>query len=242
VSAGTVKAHSGFYGKLPARGDFLSRGLAQSFIDPLEGWMQLAIAKSRAALGVEWLDRYLTCPIWRYAFSRGVCGDAAYVGIMMSSVDSIGRYFPFTIACPVDDGLAIIEIAQREEDWFARAEDIAVAGLEDDIDLEDFARAVNALSLPDSSGSAITAGYANGTRVNVYSYGEPELAGSAMQRALSAMLGDRHPCFNFWWTTGGAGFSPRLLCASGLPDPVVYLAMLDGAAVVDREASSAAGK
>ena len=38
---------AGFYGKLPARGDFVRAGLPRDFIDPWDAWLQSVIAGSR---------------------------------------------------------------------------------------------------------------------------------------------------------------------------------------------------
>jgi len=88
----------GFYGKVPGLGDFVSRRLPQAFIDPWDVWLQAAIASSRQQLGEQWLDIYLTSPLWRYALSPGSCGARGWAGVLMPSVDRVGRYFPLTIA------------------------------------------------------------------------------------------------------------------------------------------------
>ena len=52
------------------------------------------MAASRAALGDRWLDVYLTSPAWRFASAAGACGPAPVIGLMVPSVDRVGRYFP----------------------------------------------------------------------------------------------------------------------------------------------------
>ena len=67
-----------------------------------DGWLQECLAASRAALGERWLDIYLTSPAWRFACAAGACGPAPVVGVMVPSVDRVGRYFPLTSSpsCP----------------------------------------------------------------------------------------------------------------------------------------------
>jgi type VI secretion system protein ImpM len=81
----------GVYGKLPARGDFVSRRMGRSFVDAWDDWLQQAIPASQLALGDRWLDFYLTSPIWRFALGAGCCGPNTVVGVMMPSVDKVGR-------------------------------------------------------------------------------------------------------------------------------------------------------
>ena len=87
----------GFYGKLPARGDFVQRNLPRSFIDPWDNWLQEALAGSREQLGEQWLRSYLTSPVWRFALSGGLCGEQVVAGVLIPSVDRVGRYFPLAI-------------------------------------------------------------------------------------------------------------------------------------------------
>jgi type VI secretion system protein ImpM len=89
---------AGFYGKLPARGDFVRAGLPRDFIDPWDAWLQSVIGGSRALAGDAWLPAYLESPVWRFALPPGMCGELAVLGLMLPSVDKAGRYFPLSFA------------------------------------------------------------------------------------------------------------------------------------------------
>ncbi|MCF6252531.1 MAG: type VI secretion system-associated protein TagF [Methylococcaceae bacterium] len=134
MAKGTV----GFYGKLPIVGDFITRRLPKEFINTLDQWMQSGVSVSKEELGSDWLDLYLTSPIWRFAFQPGVCGEEAWAGIMMPSVDKVGRYYPLTIACKVEEVNDLALILAHCSDWFARLEEIALAGLEENYNLDGF--------------------------------------------------------------------------------------------------------
>lgn len=88
----------GFYGKLASRGDFVSRGLPQSFIQPWDQWLAAGLQASQQQLGEQWLQAYLVSPLWRFALAPGVCGESPVVGVVMPSIDRVGRYFPLTVA------------------------------------------------------------------------------------------------------------------------------------------------
>ena len=85
---------AGCYGKLPSLGDFVSRRLPRSFVQPWDAWLQRALAASRARLGAGWLETYLASPFWRFALAPGLCGPEAWVGVLMPSTDRVGRTFP----------------------------------------------------------------------------------------------------------------------------------------------------
>lgn len=114
---------AGFYGKLPARGDFVRAGLPRSFTDPWDDWLRLSVAGSREAMGEDWLPIYLESPIWRFSLAAGVCGALPAVGLMLPSVDKAGRYFPLTFA-------ALCATTTGTEAWLDRCEDAGLAALE----------------------------------------------------------------------------------------------------------------
>jgi len=89
---------SGFDGKLPSRGDFVSRGLPRSFLTPWRAWIDAALSASRTQLGDAWIAAWLEAPVWRFALPGGTCGPDAVLGLMMPSVDSVGRHYPLTLA------------------------------------------------------------------------------------------------------------------------------------------------
>ncbi len=95
---------AGFYGKLPARGDFVRGSLPREFTDRWDAWLNPAIAGSRQQMGEAWLDAFLEAPVWRFVLSAGLCGDRAVLGLMLPSVDRAGRYFPLTFAALYGDG------------------------------------------------------------------------------------------------------------------------------------------
>lgn len=88
----------GFYGKLPARGDFVRAGLPRTFVEPWDAWLASVLGGSRALMGEGWLLAWLEAPVWRFALPAAICGPDAVLGLMLPSVDRVGRYFPLTLA------------------------------------------------------------------------------------------------------------------------------------------------
>ena len=99
----------GIFGKIPAHGDFIERQLPRSFLTPWDEWLQRGIASSKELLGNQWLEIYLTSPIWHFCASPGVIDEKAWAGILMPSVDSVGRYFPLTVARPINVRASLFE-------------------------------------------------------------------------------------------------------------------------------------
>ena len=112
----------GFFGKLPSHGDFLRRQVSDAFVGVWDGWLQECLAASRAELGDRWLDVYLTSPVWRFACAAGTCGPAPVVGVMVPSVDRVGRYFPLTLVAELPHDAPSVSSVQRAASFFERGE------------------------------------------------------------------------------------------------------------------------
>ncbi|MCC6716966.1 MAG: type VI secretion system-associated protein TagF [Acetobacteraceae bacterium] len=139
-----VPAAAGFFGKIPARGDFVRAGLPRGFVDPWDEWLQRVIAGSRAVLGPRWLAAWMEAPIWHFALPEGQCGPAPVLGLWMPSVDAAGRHFPLTLA-------RVGTLPADPERWLAAAEAIGLDALQDDLAPEEIARRLAAL--PDDAGA-----------------------------------------------------------------------------------------
>jgi type VI secretion system protein ImpM len=119
----------GFSGKVPARGDFVHGGLPRDFVDPWHDWQSLVIAGSRTMMGSAWLDAFLEAPVWRFVIPSGLCGPRSAVGLIMPSVDKVGRYFPLTFAALSGSGTPD---AEEWSDWLDAVEDLGRAALDED--------------------------------------------------------------------------------------------------------------
>jgi len=138
----------GFYGKIPGRGDFVQAGLPRAFVDPWDAWMRRMIVTSRSVLGEGWLPAWLEAAVWRFALSPGVCGPDSVLGLWMPSVDSVGRYFPLTLAA-VGPDLEAAALMHGVGGFLAAAECAGRAALADDLPPEELtARLVAAVATP----------------------------------------------------------------------------------------------
>jgi type VI secretion system protein ImpM len=119
----------GFSGKVPARGDFVHAGLPRDFTDPWHDWQSLVIAGSRTLMGDAWLEAFLEAPVWRFILPPGVCGARAAIGLIMPSVDKVGRYFPLTLAALPETGTPV---ADDWAEWLDSAENLGRLALDED--------------------------------------------------------------------------------------------------------------
>jgi type VI secretion system protein ImpM len=120
----------GWYGKIPATGDFVARRMPASFSETWERWLQAALAASRQRLGAGWQESYLSMPAWRFVLGPGVAKPNAWAGLMLPSVDAVGRCFPLTIAAALPSaGLDVAATLFAAAPWFAAIEAIALRAI-----------------------------------------------------------------------------------------------------------------
>lgn len=126
----------GWFGKLPGMGDFAHRRLPEPFRAVWDQWLQRGMARLRDR-HADWTERYLEAPIWCFALGRQVAGERGWIGVLMPSVDGVGRYFPFALAVELDEAVPgqlqgeALALALR---WWGQATQAALEGLDGDLD------------------------------------------------------------------------------------------------------------
>jgi type VI secretion system protein ImpM len=227
VTASAEWPKTGFFGKLPSRGDFISRHLPKSFLEPWDAWLQAAIAQSRSQLGLSWREYYCTSPIWRFTLGAGVCGPTACAGILMPSVDRVGRYYPLALIAPLVLNASLLTLPTAGAAWFQQAERLALDALDRDVlDLDDFSQQVAILNTPPAAGvakaSAATgdAWYCSLFESLDQSQISPVLANYLLEKAF--------PQPSLWWTEGSQQITRCLLICNGMPPVAGFVALLAG--------------
>ncbi len=223
----------GFFGKLPSHGDFITRRLARGFLDTWDEWLQKCLAESKASLGDEaWLDAYLTAPIWCFALQPGICGARGWAGILMPSVDRVGRYFPLTIATPLPTGMTPLQAATTASEWFGRAVTLALTSLEqEDFTLEPFDEAVaglGAIASPTSvAGGSLILQLAGASRARLPLDATGNVG--AIQRLVDGVVGRPLAPYALWWSEGSERVEASLLWTRKLPASPGFLSFITGA-------------
>lgn len=123
------------FGKMPSVGDFFRLGAPHSFVQGWDDWLQQALMAGNTAMGPNWDPVYMAAPIWRFTLSPGLAGPQAVTGVLMPSVDRVGRRFPLTLLCPFDGG-DVGAVHFGNDGFFTALEDLALAALEDDMTRE----------------------------------------------------------------------------------------------------------
>lgn len=227
----------GVYGKLPCNGDFLRRRVPQDFLDWWDGWLQAGVQASREELGASWLDCFLTSPAWRFYFDADP-GARACAGLLVPSVDRVGRYFPLTLMWFPRGGRTVFSLARQAAPWFDAAERLVVQAMEAQrLDFESFDRQVcddaallNAIDGPDEFGLApestaqVLSPGAGGWQMPLSSV--PEMRAVAEHLAGSMLRQSGKRCY--FWSEGSDRVAPSLLISARAPAARDYASLLTG--------------
>lgn len=139
----------GWYGKIPALGDFSSKRLPSDFIRLWDTWLQDSMVTSRSQLGENWLELYLNCPIWRFMLLPNLCDNCLWTGILMPSVDKIGRYFPLTFALKLEPRPGLTLAILNAQNWYIGLEKLALQSLDSKMSLGDLDHNLKQHSFPE---------------------------------------------------------------------------------------------
>jgi len=210
----------GIFGKLPCRGDYITRGLPGALAERLHGLLHETITEGRRQYGDAWLDAYLTAPIWRFAATGGCLGETACVGLLMPSVDAVGRHFPVAVLYRTARAGGATALLTGSAAWLAEAERLALSALDEALDADGLEAALTALAPPEAGrheppGAAAERGLPWRIPLGAVD-GELSLDGCAAlaDKALEACRG----AHSLWTTAGSDRVAPELRVVAGLPD------------------------
>jgi type VI secretion system protein ImpM len=199
---------TGYFGKVPGHGDFVGRGLPPQLVAAWDEWLQRCILASRQQLGDRWLTLYLTSPVWRFAIAPGVLGPEGLGGVMMPSVDRVGRYFPLMIGATGAPGL--LDWFRQQAAWYDGIEALARAALDSGFRLD----GLDAAAEPESISTEPPAPAGAIWRIS----GEEE----AERRVLAAALQGH----SLWWAAASLDAEASFLMCAGMPQPEAFAGML----------------
>jgi type VI secretion system ImpM family protein len=224
---------AGFFGKLPGVGDFVQRRLPARFVDRWDQHYEHAVDAARGVLGNDWPAAYHASPTWRFAMPAGLCGEAAWVGVLGPASDRVGRCFPMVIAAPLNRSEAVTQVLLQGDHWFDTLARVhAGAQADPSIQAEVFDAQLADLPGP-CDGAPIAAPQPpqalDWRSASHWRFPLAQGATGAAQLAglWSQLVSAGEWCL--WWTAGAARVPPTLLATRGLPQPAAYAAFLDAA-------------
>jgi type VI secretion system protein ImpM len=234
-------ATPGWYGKLPSTGDFASRRLPHETIEPWDTWLAEEIATLKEQ-SESWLNAYLESPTWRFVVparwvTPGQTGVLA--GVLMPSVDSVGRYFPLSIMAPLRAMPHSFTALQALLGWLHALDDLAADALQEDWPIEVLEGALARLPAPSFDEHSETDG---ALQIAQLARSERQMVSLSVPETRDGMIGEvgqalLHWAFmpgnaevaplGWWWCEPQATVQQRqLLISRGLPRGLDFATLL----------------
>ncbi len=242
------------FGKLAARGDFITRNVPRPLQRPLEDWLSRVMNGSREVLGGHWDQAYVSAQAWFFWIGAEAFEDArsfaasnlqstqigVLTGVLVPSADRLGRRFPLTLLLGGERARAVPPptISPPDHRWYgalaARAVQFRQAS-----DLAPVEAALGAMPGPragadDAEITAVPPGQPLWAQAG---YGGLAEMWQDLSRADHALAASGR---SYWWTGGMAagavrddrgapsaeGCGAQVISVTGLPDPDVFAFML----------------
>lgn len=209
----------GAFGKMPALGDFFHLNAPQGFVRAWDDWLQGAMMSAAQSGGDAWDDQYMSAPIWRFTLPPGLAGAAKVLGVLMPSVDRVGRRFPLALMTAIEgDGPAVYDHL-TSDGVFDRLEDVALSALDDGMDRDRLAAQLQDIPLPQASYAAMQ----RTGKALVMRQTSPAGIAPEMAAGLMGATGMQQPTL---WSTLLDGTRRAMIC-DGFPDAHQARALFD---------------
>lgn len=216
----------GYYGKLPAYGDFIQKRMPQDFINVWHEWLQTGMLAARESEPDNWLSYYLNCPTWCFVLSAGVCGAQAVAGVTIPSVDKVGRYFNFTLACMLPEEAEPAVFASINPPWFTALRDLALAALDEEMEQENIEASITEQGLELDYVAPARLRYESVAEHQRVIYPEATSISIQLPGLLHNMLSSERNHYGIWWHNGSNQVSSQALVCAEMPSQSEYLRLL----------------
>lgn len=138
----------GFFGKLPTHGDFVSSGVGRKLQGALDAWLQSSLQAIQTEFGSQWERRFRSMPSWRFVVERDLWGPATLAGVIVPSLDRVGRNFPLVVAAQLHGFSEDPRSLCLDDTWFIAIEGLAETSARRDFDIDTFTTGLKWLRLP----------------------------------------------------------------------------------------------
>lgn len=227
---------TGYYGKIPLRGDFVSGRIPSTFKNPWDDWaQQLVTASDKIKQANNGKSPWLKLPVYRFYLSSKVAGDNAWTGVMLPSRDSVGRQFPFCLARDIDARLSAADCFSQQADVLTALENVIeqlYAGTLEFDSLEPSLSSIDAQYLPADAACdnphQIT-GQTTGEAMSIRIGSDPTLENNSFWKtATDAILNTTCTGHSIWATSPLSNSLPETLICEAMPSPESCLSMFSG--------------
>jgi len=214
----------GWFGKLPALGDFTGRELPLALREHLHDWFAQGMGQLTRRHGDHWKAAYQLAPVWHFAMNAQLWDTRPLIGCLAPSMDRIGRCSPI-LALRSVEAANLPEQLPPHSRWLYQVEALLRQAIRNDLTVDAIQPELEAALATDTHKQAegdtagdilADLGIASGGNPNWFSW--PDLAERFGERTRRS----------FWWAEPSPRQPPRQIIHNGAPDEDLFELLLTG--------------
>ena len=220
-----VCLYMGWFGKLPAVGDFAGRGIPGAVRETVDEWVASGMAALVRANPEDWRAAYLVSPVWHFVVNAGIWDQHALAGCIAPSIDKVGRFSPL-LALRAFEG-DIDGILPPRSRWLYQIDAGLRRVIGERIAVEDVPGVLGLADakVEDEAGPGAVGGILSDLGIS------DETADTHREwfawPDLPALFRERNNR-NFWWAEPSPSLSPGQIIHRGPPDDVLFCLLMGG--------------
>lgn len=216
----------GWFGKLPAVGDFAGRGLSVTLRESVGGWCEDGMKALVDRGGVDWREAYLVSPVWHFVMNAGIWHDGALTGCFAPSIDRIGRCSPLIVLRSFDPA-RIADVLPPASDWLYEVDRLIRRVVGDGLPVDAVLPALESATDADRQ-AGVGAEGTGGILADLGIEAAP-LSGAAWFSwpGLKTQFGERR-LSSYWWAEPSPKKPPLQFIHGGMPDAALFALLMGG--------------
>jgi len=222
----------GWYGKIPAAGDFLHRRLPRGLIAWWDKWQQYGLAALRNTVDDGAQRAYAVAPIWNFAIPAGSGPGAVLLGSVAPSRDRVGRAYPVCAMAVVPAEAFLPAYLEEAGDYYRQLGAGLMSAVRNGCSAEHLDNALLAVALPSERPEIPTSVSSAGNDIlDILNAGVPGVAPVAQAPRAGGLAAwpDLPACFNpsshtsYWWTNQADGAALQTYIHGGALNATLFL-------------------
>jgi len=209
----------GWFGKLPALGDFAGKALPLSLRNQIHAWCAQGMDRLSQTQGETWKVAYQLAPVWHFVMNAHIWDSRPLMGCVAPSMDRVGRYSPVLVLRSME-AIPIKAHLSPYSHWLQRVEVLLRQAIGGELSMEtiqtelEAALTVDSLQHQANPTGDILQGLDIASATNTHRFFWPDLA---------ERFSEGKKC-SFWWTEACS----HKIVHNGAPDEHLFALLMAG--------------
>lgn len=223
----------GWYGKMPAAGDFMHRRLEQEVINWWHRWLGQGLINGRETYANAVVDAYMRSPIWNFILPAGQGLPWIQMGSIAPSRDRVGRLYPLMVSLVIPSAAYEKQLIDGSARFYQLCGQALLQAVGRGCSPQQFELALQqthlSMSAMLSRHSALPAGGAatGGDILSILNAGhdsppEENLANEALRWPELSLYFEPEASNSFWWTNSVTGAAHQSVVHGGSPNTTLF--------------------